>query len=88
MTTEECLSALDVLAMQPFPEVTLADATGSGGPEHHVRELQDVRELQVSRDFRDDDDGQAEAEPRATLGRISVPAARASRCPTAVAGSR
>lgn len=65
MTTEEHLSEIDALAMRPFPETTSVDATGSGGPEHHVRELQ------VSRDFWDDEDGQAwieaEAELRASL---------------------
>ncbi|WP_406858755.1 hypothetical protein ABZO31_00205 [Streptomyces sp. HUAS MG47] len=40
MTTEEYLSTIDALAVQPFPEVTYVDASGGGGPEHHVRDLQ------------------------------------------------
>ncbi|MCU7826774.1 hypothetical protein [Kitasatospora sp. DSM 101779] len=61
MTTEEYLSTIDSLAVQPFPEVTYVDASGGGGPEHHVRELQ------VSQDFWDDDDGQARVEAEAEL---------------------
>ncbi|WP_327710536.1 hypothetical protein OG912_19980 [Streptomyces sp. NBC_00464] len=70
MTTEEYLSMIDALAARPFPEATYADASGGGGPEHHVRDLQ------VSRDFWDDDDGQAwveaEAELQACLDDLSV----------------
>jgi hypothetical protein len=61
MTTEKYLSTIDALAVQPFPGAACADASGDGGPEHHVRELQ------VSRDFWDDDDGQAWAEAEAGL---------------------
>ncbi|MER7694981.1 hypothetical protein [Streptomyces sp. NPDC097610] len=61
MITEEYLSTIDALVVQPFPEVTYVDASGGGGPEHHVRELQ------VSRDFWDDDDGQAWVEAEADL---------------------
>lgn len=61
MSTEEYLSTIDALAVQPFPAVAYADASGGGGPEHHVRELQ------VSRDFWDDDDGQAWVEAEAEL---------------------
>ncbi|UKY54738.1 hypothetical protein [Streptomyces inhibens] len=53
MTTEEYFATIDELAVQPFPEATYADTSGEGGPEHHVRVLM------VSRDFWDDDDGQA-----------------------------
>ncbi|MEU6198342.1 hypothetical protein [Streptomyces sp. NPDC047061] len=70
MTIEEYLSTIDALAVQPFPEVTYADASGGGGPEHHVRELQ------VSRDFWDDDDGlawvEAEADLRACLDHLAA----------------
>ncbi|MFF0559455.1 hypothetical protein [Streptomyces sp. NPDC004266] len=61
MTTEKYLSTIESLAVQPFPEATYADASGGGGPEHHVRELQ------VSRDFWDDEDGQAWVEAEAEL---------------------
>ncbi|MGH3432152.1 MAG: hypothetical protein ACRDQB_04880 [Thermocrispum sp.] len=61
MTTGEYLSTIDALSVQPFPEVTYADTSGGGGPEHHVHELQ------VSRDFWDDDDGQARVEAEAGL---------------------
>src|SRR5690348_9276848 len=61
MTTEQYLSTIDALAVQPFPEVSYVDASGGGGPEHHVRELQ------VSRDFWDDDDGQAWVQAEAEL---------------------
>ncbi|MBO1334325.1 hypothetical protein [Streptomyces sp. VRA16 Mangrove soil] len=61
MTTEEYLSTIDSLAVQPFPDATYVDASEGGGPEHHVRELQ------VSQDFWDDDDGQAWAEAEAEL---------------------
>ncbi|CAG7650295.1 hypothetical protein [Actinacidiphila bryophytorum] len=61
MTTEEYLSTIDALAVRPFPEVTYVDNSGGGGPEHHLRELQ------VSRDFWDDDDGQAAVEAEAEL---------------------
>ncbi|MFC3572027.1 hypothetical protein ACFOZ0_01720 [Streptomyces yaanensis] len=61
MTTDEYLATIDALVVQPFPEVTYVDACGGGGPEHHVRELQ------VSRDFWDDDDGQAWVEAEADL---------------------
>ncbi|MGW4391805.1 hypothetical protein [Streptomyces sp. NPDC004685] len=61
MTTEEYLSTIDALVVQPFPEVTYVDASGEGGLGHHVRELQ------VSRDFWDDDDGQAWVEAEADL---------------------
>ncbi|MGW4675296.1 hypothetical protein [Streptomyces sp. NPDC004324] len=61
MTTEEYLSTIDALAVQPFPEVTYDDTSGGGGPEHHVRDLQ------VTRDFWDDDDGQAWVEAEADL---------------------
>ncbi|WP_033824363.1 hypothetical protein [Kitasatospora sp. MBT63] len=68
--TTEYLSTIDALAVQPFPEAACGDAFGGGGPEHHVRELQ------VSRDFWDDDDGQAwveaEAELRACLDDLSA----------------
>lgn len=71
MTTEEYLSTIDSLAVQPFPEATYVDASGCGGPEHHVRELQ------VSRDFWDDDDGQAWIEAEAELqARLDALAAR------------
>ncbi|MGW2282516.1 hypothetical protein [Streptomyces sp. NPDC001770] len=60
MTTEEYLSAIDALAAQPFAEAACADATGSGGPQHHVRTLH------VGRDFWDDD-GQAWVEAEAGL---------------------
>jgi hypothetical protein len=61
MTTDEYLSTIEALAVQPFPEVTYVDSSGGGGPEHHVLELQ------VSRDFWDDDDGQAWVEAEAEL---------------------
>ncbi|MFF7364185.1 hypothetical protein [Streptomyces sp. NPDC008125] len=61
MTTEEHLSTIDALAVRPFPEAPRTDATGSGGPRHHVRVLQ------VSRDFWDDDDGQAWVEAEADM---------------------
>ncbi|MFE2109202.1 hypothetical protein ACFXAF_25525 [Kitasatospora sp. NPDC059463] len=61
MTTEEYLSTIDALAVQPFPEVTYVDASGGGGPEHHVRDLE------VSRDFWDDDDGHAWVDAEAEL---------------------
>ncbi|MFE3516092.1 hypothetical protein [Streptomyces sp. NPDC059166] len=61
MTTEEYLSTIDALAVLPFPEATYADASGEGGPEHHVRWLQ------ISREFWDDDDGQAWIEAEADL---------------------
>ncbi|MEV6979407.1 hypothetical protein [Kitasatospora sp. NPDC093806] len=61
MTTEEYLSTIDSLAAQPFPEAAFADATGCGGPEHRVRVLH------VSRDFWEDDDGQAWAEAETDL---------------------
>ncbi|MFB6820192.1 hypothetical protein ACFCXA_01195 [Streptomyces virginiae] len=61
MTTEEYLSTIDALAVQPFPEATHVDASGEGGPEHHVRMLR------VSREFWDDDDGQAWVEAEADL---------------------
>ncbi|MEV5606416.1 hypothetical protein AB0L33_33795 [Streptomyces sp. NPDC052299] len=70
MTTPEYISTIDSLAVQPFPEVTYVDASGEGGPEHHVRVLQ------VSRDFWDDDDGQvwveADAELRARLDDLAA----------------
>ncbi|MEU6971957.1 hypothetical protein AB0A71_30330 [Kitasatospora aureofaciens] len=69
MTTEEYLSTIDALAVRPFPEVTYADASGGDGPEHHVRELQ------VSRDFWDDDGqawGEAEADLQACLGDLAA----------------
>ncbi|MFH9353140.1 hypothetical protein [Kitasatospora sp. NPDC017646] len=70
MTTEQYLSTIDALTVQPFPEMTYVDASGGGGPEHHVRELR------VSRDFWDDDDGQAwvtaEAELQACLEDLSA----------------
>ncbi|WP_406099213.1 hypothetical protein [Streptomyces sp. NBC_01013] len=61
MTTEEHLSTIDALAVRPFPEAAYIEASGGGGPEHHVRDLQ------VSRDFWDDDDGQAWVEAEAEL---------------------
>ncbi|MFJ9871166.1 hypothetical protein [Streptomyces sp. NPDC101165] len=61
MTTEEYISTIDAMVVQPFPEVTYVDSSGEGGPEHHVRELQ------VSRDFWDEDDGQAWAKAEAEL---------------------
>ncbi|MFD5122677.1 hypothetical protein [Streptomyces sp. NPDC058385] len=61
MTTEEYLSTIDALVVQPFPEVTYVDPSGEGGLGHHVRELQ------VSRDFWDDDNGQAWVEAEADL---------------------
>ncbi|QES52001.1 hypothetical protein DEJ50_33425 [Streptomyces venezuelae] len=61
MTTEKYLSTIEALAVQPFPEVAHVDASGEGGPEHHVRVLQ------VSRDFWDDDEGQAWVEAEAEL---------------------
>ncbi|MGW1469381.1 hypothetical protein ACWCPT_34155 [Streptomyces sp. NPDC002308] len=61
MTTEEHLSTIDALVVRPFPEAARADATGSGGPQHHVCVLQ------VSPDFWDDDDGQAWAEAEADM---------------------
>ncbi|MEV6333016.1 hypothetical protein [Streptomyces sp. NPDC051909] len=61
MTTEEYISTINALAVQPFPEVAYVDASGEGGPEHRVRELQ------VSRDFWVDDDGQAWIEAEADL---------------------
>ncbi|MEU2680716.1 hypothetical protein ABZ638_27915 [Streptomyces sp. NPDC007107] len=65
MTTEEYLSILDALAVLPFPEAACADTSGEGGPAHHLRYLQ------VSRDFWDDDDGQAWVEAEAGLrGRL------------------
>lgn len=70
MSTAEYLSTIATLAVQPFPEVTYDDASGEGGPEHHVRVLQ------VSRDFWDDDDGQAwveaEVELQACLGDLAA----------------
>ncbi|MFF4344395.1 hypothetical protein ACFY00_31290 [Kitasatospora sp. NPDC001540] len=60
MTTEEYLATIDALTVLPFPEVTHVDASGCGGPEHHVRELQ------VSRDFWDDD-GRARVDAEADL---------------------
>ncbi|MGW4985573.1 hypothetical protein [Streptomyces mirabilis] len=32
MTTEEYLSTIDALAVQPFPGTTYIDASGGGGP--------------------------------------------------------
>ncbi|MFE5209325.1 hypothetical protein [Streptomyces sp. NPDC056600] len=61
MTTDEYLATIEALAVQPFPEVTYVESSGGGGPGHHVRELQ------VSRDFWDDDDGQAWVEAEAEL---------------------
>ncbi|MFD3701406.1 hypothetical protein ACFWUZ_35825 [Streptomyces sp. NPDC058646] len=61
MTTEKYLSTIEALTVQPFPEVTYVDASGGGGPEHHVRELQ------VSQNFWDDDDGQAWIEAEGEL---------------------
>ncbi|WP_327174155.1 hypothetical protein OG599_01940 [Streptomyces sp. NBC_01335] len=61
MTTQEHLSTIDALVVEPFPEAPCADATGSGGPQHHIRVLQ------VSRDFWDDDDGRAWVQAEAGL---------------------
>ncbi|MGW4380134.1 hypothetical protein [Kitasatospora sp. NPDC004531] len=61
MTTDECLSAIEALTVQPFSEVSFVDSSGGGGPEHHVLALK------VSRDFWDDDHGQARAEAEAEL---------------------
>lgn len=68
MTTEEYLSTIDALLAQPFPEMNFVDVTGCGGPEHHMRVLR------VSRDFWDDDDGQAwaEADLRACLDALAA----------------
>ncbi|MFJ5884516.1 hypothetical protein [Kitasatospora cineracea] len=61
MAAEEYLSTIDALAVRPFPEAVRADLSGDCGPEHHVCELQ------ASRDFWDDDDGQARAGAEAGL---------------------
>ncbi|MFG2430757.1 hypothetical protein [Streptomyces sp. NPDC048590] len=70
MTIEEHLSTIDALAVQPFPEEAYADFSGNGGPAHRVRDLQ------VSRDFWDDDDGlawvEAEADMRACLDALAA----------------
>jgi hypothetical protein len=50
----------DLLA-QPFPETNSHDATGCGGPGHHVRVLR------ASQEFWDDHDGEAAREADADL---------------------
>ncbi|MER6444134.1 hypothetical protein [Streptomyces venezuelae] len=57
----QCLPVIDELLAQPFPAAATTDDTGHAGPDHKVRDLR------ISQDFWDDEDGQAWDQAHADL---------------------